>query len=134
MEALQIITLSARTDQRGRVFSLPAAALSFLDGIIAETHLAEILPGYIRGNHWHDNRWEVMLIVGDDNWQFYWSDTPDDTPQCREFAAGESVAILIPPYTPHAVKNTGLSSLWITAISNASYDGVTIDTYNHELI
>jgi oxalate decarboxylase/phosphoglucose isomerase-like protein (cupin superfamily) len=134
METIEIIHLSPRSDQRGRVFSLPAAAIAFLDGIIAETHMAEVLPGFIRGNHWHDNRWEVILATGQDSWQFYWSEGPEDTPQCRDFAEGEAVAILIPPYTPHAIKNTGVRPLWVTAIANGSYDGVTTDTYAAELI
>ena len=131
--SLEIITMAARQDERGSAFALPQGAVDFLDGIIAEAHLAEILPGHIRGNHWHNNRWEVVVASCQDSWSFAWAESEGQPVQFRTFTAGEAVTIMIPPFVPHAMKNTGSEPLWITAISNGKYDGETQDTFSIEL-
>ncbi len=134
LNEIEIISLAAREDQRGRAYSIPQAGIDFLDGIIADTHLAEIKPGSVRGNHWHNNRWEVLLFNCSDSCTFAWADSPEGHPQTRDFAAGDCIAVLLPPFTPHAIKNTGSDVLWITSMANSRYDGQTQDTFPVELL
>ena len=134
LNEIEIIQMAARVDQRGSCYAIPQAGIDFLDGIVADTHLAEILPGFVRGNHWHNNRWEVIMVHCEDCCRFAWANSPEGECQVREFAAGDSVAILLPPFTPHAIHNTGSKPLWTTSMSNSKYDGHTQDTFAVELL
>ena len=133
MTELQIIELPVRADQRGRSIAVPDQAFEFLSGV-AETHMAELLSGAVRGNHWHDNRNEVMVVRADNKWQLAWAADKDSPVQTKCFEAGQFVAILIPRLTCHAIKNVGAKPIWVSAIADGKYDGVTPDTYPIELL
>ncbi len=134
MNEIEIIRLAAREDDRGVCYSIPQAGIDFLDGIIADTHLAEIKPGSVRGNHWHNNRWEVLMFHCPESCCFAWTDEPEGQVQTRDYTAGDCVAVLIPPFAVHAIKNTGNSPMWLTSIANSRYLGQTQDTFKVEIL
>ncbi len=113
---------------------IPEEAFEFLDGAM-EMHITELKSGAVRGNHWHDNRNEVMVVQADSQWQFAWSEDKDTPPaETLSFAACEFAAILIPRLTCHAIRNCGEKPIWVAAIADGKYDGITPDTYARILL
>ena len=50
-----------RGAERGASFSFPQEIFDFL-GNVDEVHMAEIVPGAVRGNHYHRSKKEVLVI------------------------------------------------------------------------
>lgn len=118
---IQISPLTDYGDQRGFSFTIPAEALQFLDGV-EDIHIAAILPGAIRGNHFHQRRREILVLnyVGD--WSFHWDEGPNTLAQHREFQGSGAVLITILPGASHAVRNDGAQTLTLMAASSEPYD------------
>ena len=133
MPEIEVIKMDYCEDNRGRSMSIPAKAFDFL-GDVVETHISEIKSETVRGNHWHDNRNEVMIVQGLDAFEFAWSSDNNSPREIMRFDAGSFVTILIPRLVCHAIKNCGQSPIWVTAISDGKYDGVTPDTYSMDLL
>ena len=133
MADVKIIEMIGRCDERGRSMAIPEEAFEFLGGVV-EMHIAELVPGAVRGNHWHDNRNEVLVVQGEDKFQFAWAKDKGMPGKVLSFDAGSFVAILIPQMVCHGIKNCGDRPIWVTAIADGSYDGVTPDTYAKNLI
>ena len=129
---VQIIDLADTGDQRGSSFTIPTPALEFV-GTVRDLHVAEILPGTIRGNHYHLRRLEAIVIYYKDAWTFHWDEGLDDsqsgdaqaTPppaHHRDFAGAGAAVILVTPGCSHAVANRGSQSITILGISSEGYD------------
>jgi dTDP-4-dehydrorhamnose 3,5-epimerase-like enzyme len=118
---VQISQLADHGDQRGFSFTLPAEALQFLDGV-EDIHIAAILPGAIRGNHFHQRRREILVFNYADEWSFHWDDGPNTLTQHRSFQGTGAVLITILPGASHAVRNDGAQTLTLMAASSEPYD------------
>ncbi|HLI85854.1 MAG TPA: hypothetical protein VKV17_18215 [Bryobacteraceae bacterium] len=66
----EIKRLADRGDMRGSSYTPGHNWHAFLD-TIADLHVATVLPGKIRGNHFHQRKREIILIVHTDRWSFY---------------------------------------------------------------
>ena len=129
---LQILELADTGDHRGSSFTIPTPAIEFV-GAIRDLHLAEILPGTIRGNHYHLRRMEAIIVYYQDAWTFHWDEgSPESSsseaqagappPQQRDFTGVGAAVILVTPGCSHAVANRGHHSITILGISSEAYD------------
>lgn len=121
---VSIHQLENRGDHRGDAFPIPEHVLRFL-GRVAEAHVVTIRPGMVRGNHYHANRDELMVIMYSGGWRLAWQHAPNDGIQTRDFEGRGSVAVCIPAGVTHAVKNTGGRDVTLSSFSNDDSDDVT---------
>jgi len=118
---IQISELGNNGDVRGFSFTTPPAALDFL-GRVADMHLASIVPGAVRGNHYHVRKREVVVTLPGAAWSLHWDGGEGTTAQHRTFDGGSAVLVLVSPGTSHAVRNDGTAPLWLVASSSDAYD------------
>ncbi len=64
---LRIIKLNDSGDTRGYSFTVPAEVLKFLSRI-RDVHVASMVAGAVRGNHFHLRRREAIVIVHHGEW------------------------------------------------------------------
>jgi len=85
-------------------------------------HIACILPGHTRGNHYHVLRVELIVVVHFDRFSMYWDCGADTEPSSRSFEGEGAVAIAIPKHSSHAIVNDGDEPLWLAATSDGPYN------------
>ena len=112
-------------DHRGDHFLILQETLTFLGGIDT-MHIADILPGSIRGNHYHVDQKESVIVLHKDTWTLGWAAPESNTVKSREFTGSGAVSIEIGSHVAHALSNTGTKSLTIIALSDGmkKRDGV----------
>ena len=120
-------------DQRGLSFSVPAAYLEFI-GAPRDIHVASIRPGRVRGNHYHVERKELILVVAGDKWSLHFDTGEGTAVSVRTFAGGTAVAIAMPPHCAHALRNEGLESLWLFAATDGPYDPARPDAFPRRVV
>src|ERR1700729_751163 len=108
---LVITQLPDSSDERGVSFSLPAETMAELT--VRDVHLAAIHPGYVRGNHYHAEKTELITVVYSDNWSLHWDTGPGTSINSRDFSGCGAVSILFPLLWSHAVKNDGAQDIWL---------------------
>ena len=118
---LQISELGNLGDIRGFSFTLPSAALDFLKRV-SDLHLASIVPGAVRGNHYHLRRREAIVVLPGPAWSLHWDEGEGMPPQHRSFPGSGAMLVLVSPDSSHAVRNDGNGLLWIVACSSETYD------------
>ena len=59
---LHIVELQNIGDDRGSYFRIPLELLSSIPAI-KDIHFAEMAPGTVRGNHYHESHCEVLFIA-----------------------------------------------------------------------
>jgi hypothetical protein len=118
---IPIEELDASTDSRGLSFSILAAHLDKI-GSARDIHIGEILPGRIRGNHYHVNRGEVIAVIHKDRWSLHWDTGHGTDVHSKSFVGSGAVAIAPPKNWSHAIRNDGAVPMWIIAISDRAFD------------
>ena len=113
--------LADHGDARGYSFTLPEAALRFL-GRVADVHFSSLLPGAVRGNHYHLRRREAILVSALSPWSWHWDEDATTGPQSRAFAGGPLCLILVSPGASHAIRNDGDGTIRLVALSSEPYD------------
>jgi oxalate decarboxylase/phosphoglucose isomerase-like protein (cupin superfamily) len=89
---------------------------------VEDAHLATIVPGAIRGNHYHVLRREAILVLYADSWTLH-HDNGEGTPAVRRTFEGRGAALLdVDPLCGHAIENTGARELVLIGCSNGPYD------------
>lgn len=123
---IEIIPLTDSGDQRGASFSIGGEWVNFL-GQAVDCHISTITPGQTRGNHYHERKREVIIIVHRDRWTMCWDTGSGTTPQRREFSGAGAVMIKTSPGASHAVVNNGKEDLHLFALCNQFYDPINPD-------
>ena len=118
---IRITELANHGDQRGFSFTIPGEALQFLVRV-EDIHIASILPGSIRGNHFHQRRREVLVLTYASAWSFHWDEGVDTPPKRRNFQGTGAALITIHPGASHAVRNDSDQLLTLMAASSELYD------------
>ena len=122
--------LTPYTDRRGESYTLPSAALEYLNAV-RETHVATIIPGGTRGNHAHPHHRETLVVLCVDDWWLLW-ESPDGTRHEEEIEGPGAVVIRIDAGVPHAVRNAGAGPLVIVSMSDRAGQDPG-DTVRHAL-
>ena len=118
---VQIKQLTNNGDTRGLSFSAPTDALAFVERM-SDVHLASIKPGAVRGNHYHLRRREAIVVLPGSRWSLHWDEGDHESAQHQDFEGDRAVLVLVGPGASHAVRNDGVSELWLVAISSETYD------------
>jgi dTDP-4-dehydrorhamnose 3,5-epimerase-like enzyme len=118
---IRISELPNTGDLRGFSFTAPAEALDFV-GRLSDIHLASTAPGAIRGNHYHLRRREAIVLLPGTPWSLHWDEGEDTPAQHRTFDGRNAVLVLVSPGASHAVRNDGVTPLWLVACSSEPYD------------
>lgn len=132
-DLIKITHLANRGDQRGDSFLVPIESLSFISPVI-DIHLATIISGSYRGNHYHKLHREILLLVYTDTWSFHWDGGPKTQTKRETFSGSGTVMIEIEPHAAHAVRNDGVQNLYIFALSNLAFDHDQPDQYERNVL
>lgn len=133
MQYIEIITLENYGDVRGALYNIPDRDLQFLDKI-QNIHFGRISPGSIRGNHYHYQSKEMLIILYSDIWTLAWAKKDSDEIFNKEFTGSGSVLIKVNEGIAHSVKNTGQVDLEIIALSNRIFSKEKSDTVSKTLL
>jgi dTDP-4-dehydrorhamnose 3,5-epimerase-like enzyme len=86
---------------------------------IKNVHLSSINPGQVRGNHYHKEYREWLLVAGE-SVIFSWRD--EDGIGQKEIRSGDYFLFELEPGISHAIKNTGNTLAFLGAAANAVHD------------
>jgi dTDP-4-dehydrorhamnose 3,5-epimerase-like enzyme len=120
-------------DERGESYSVPLGYLELL-GAPKDVHVASIRPGHVRGNHYHVERHELIMVLPHDAWSLHWDAGADTQVSTRVFQEVRAVAIAIPTYCSHAIRNDGQTLLWLIAASDGLYDPASPDVHRRVVV
>lgn len=113
-------------DQRGLAFAVPEKAHAALGGV-GDVHLMTVRPGAVRGNHFHERKCEVLVVLHQDEWELHWSD-PGGAPQRQTFRGAGGVSLTVQPGVAHAIRNTGAADLVVAGLSPLPFDADNPDS------
>ncbi len=125
---LRITVLPDTGDQRGASFSVGADWARFLRNV-GDTHITTLLPGHVRGNHYHANKKEILMVLFQDAWQLSWDCGADTAVSATPFSGAGAILVEVDPLAAHAVVNTGTSPLWIVGLSDQPFDSRNPDIH-----
>lgn len=110
------------TDERGWGVN-PLQALNITGGIPGNLHIVSLKPGAVRGNHYHSNATEWILVFGG-NVSIVWRS--GQTNAVTQISAGKSKPALfeIPADIEHAVYNDSGDIVYLAVF----YDALQPDT------
>ena len=130
---IEIKKLENNGDKRGALYNISDTDMKFLDKV-KNTHFGRISPGSIRGNHYHHQTKEMLIITYSDRWTLAWSEKDSTDVFKRKFAGSGAVLIKINEKTAHSVKNNGDKDLEIIALSNRIFPKENPDIFYRDLL
>jgi dTDP-4-dehydrorhamnose 3,5-epimerase-like enzyme len=133
MQHIEIIKLENYGDIRGALYNISDSDMQFLDKI-KNIHFGKICPGSIRGNHYHHQSKEMLIISYLDTWTLAWAKKDSDEISIKEFIGSGAVLIKVNEGVVHSVKNNGDKDLEIIALSNRIFSKENPDTYSKILL
>ena len=132
-QLIRIVRLPDTGDTRGSSFVPPPECLEFIDSI-RDMHIATILPGAVRGNHYHRQHREVVVVVHSDRWSFHWDSGPGSAIRTEECLGAGAVMLAIEPLAAHAIRNDGAAELYVIGFSNVAYDIRMPDSHRRPVV
>jgi len=133
MQHIEIIKLENYGDIRGALYNISDSDMQFLDKI-KNIHFGKICPGSIRGNHYHHQSKEMLIISYLDTWTLAWAKKDSDEISIKEFIGSGAALIKVNEGVVHSVKNNGDKDLEIIALSNRIFSKENPDTYSKILL
>ncbi|MBL9166306.1 MAG: cupin domain-containing protein [Verrucomicrobiales bacterium] len=122
-------TLKCFADARGLVLEpLGPAELP----LQKNAHLVLTAPGGVRGNHYHRQGTEVMVLIGPALVRL--RDGHSGEVRDVKVAPAEVVRFFLPPGVAHAIQNTGDQPLVILSFSDCAHDPQSPDVVREVLI
>lgn len=119
--AVRFMKLPDNGDTRGFSYKASKEALAFSQKIV-DLHITSIVPGAIRGNHFHSGRNEVIYVIYQSKWQLVYDEGENSEVKNHEITGSGCIEITVSANCAHAIKNTGRKDLLILAASNGEYD------------
>jgi dTDP-4-dehydrorhamnose 3,5-epimerase-like enzyme len=130
--AVSIVELVDSSDARGSSFSPDAAWLE--DGFaLRDLHVVTVLPGKVRGNHFHAERREILVVQYADRWTLFWDSGADTDVQTKQFEGQGSAVLEVAPNAAHAIRNDGERVLHVVGLSDAWYDPTAPDAFPRQV-
>jgi len=133
MRPLEFRWIENCADSRGDSYYIPSEAIDFV-GAIDEIHVATIVPGAIRGNHYHTGRRECIFLIFSDSWRLAWIPLGAKDIATQDFEGRGAVLIQVQPNVVHAVKNIGKNLIHLASFSNKRHDPRNPDTFREVLL
>jgi dTDP-4-dehydrorhamnose 3,5-epimerase-like enzyme len=129
---LKVTILYDSGDDRGSSF--PAPDECFAGGFtVRNVHLSTLLPGYVRGNHFHVARHEALMVMSADRWSLHWDSGIGSPVEARSFDGPGAVVIHVPPHASHAIRNDGSAPLHIIGLADGPYDPDAPDAFPRQV-
>jgi len=125
MQDIEITALENYGDIRGALYNIPDTDMQFLDKI-QNIHFGKIHPNSIRGNHYHHQSKEMLIIGYLDTWTLAWAKKDSAEISKKLIKVNEGIV--------HSVKNNGDKDLEIIALSNRIFSKENPDTFNRGLL
>ena len=133
MRDIEIKAIENYGDTRGALYNISDDELKFLDKI-QNIHFGKIRPNSIRGNHYHRQSKEMLIISYSDAWTLAWAEKDSAQIFTKEFAGFGAVMIKINDGIVHALKNNGDKDLELIALSNIRFSKKNTDAFSRILI
>lgn len=130
---MQLRVLADGGDERGSSFALPATWLQAVDGPV-DVHLSTLVPKAVRGNHFHRDRRELLIVVHQDAWSLHWDTGEGTAVHSRTFEGSGAVLVEVEPLASHAVRNDGGADLLITGLCDRAYDPAAPDAWHRNVV
>lgn len=132
-DLVQFVSLRSGGDVRGESYAPDGDWSGFLRGV-EDFHVMTILPGHVRGNHYHTRRREILIVTYCDRWSFHWDNGEGTSLQQREFHGKGAVLVRISPDSSHAVRNDGAAELYIAALADGCFDPAAPDSVPRKVV
>jgi oxalate decarboxylase/phosphoglucose isomerase-like protein (cupin superfamily) len=100
----------------------PMAPMGMPFGALGDLHVVSIKPGKVRGNHYHPESTEWVLIFGGEA-RLIWRDLDDKTAHETIVAGSETTLYRIPPKIEHAVINEDSHDIYLISFSDTQKRG-----------
>jgi dTDP-4-dehydrorhamnose 3,5-epimerase-like enzyme len=97
----------------------PFKAFNISDTAFLDLHVVSLKPGHIRGNHYHADVTEWMLICGGAV-RFLWKAVEEKRVHEVMIRDEEPALLEIPPLVEHAVKNEGEHEIYLIVMNSCS--------------
>lgn len=94
-----------------------------------DVHITTLVPGAVRGEHYHRDRRELLIVLHRGPWSLPWDCGEGTEIQRRDFTGGGAVLIEVAPLAAHAVRNDGPTDLSIVGLSDGAFDPAAPDAY-----
>ncbi len=125
---LSFTELKDAGDARGSSFSVPVNWLADAFSL-RDVHITTIRPGHTRGNHYHEVREEIFVILFSDRWSLHWDSGKDTAIVSCDFDGAGAVIVKIPPRVSHAIRNDGNELLRMVGLTDHIYDASAPDVF-----
>jgi hypothetical protein len=103
---IKIIHLNHKNDKRGNSYTVPRDWNKSI-GSVKELHVLTLRPGFTHGNHFHMNKFEVIMVMYWDEWTFHWDSGVDTKVEKQSFSEEGTVMIEVKSLISHAILNGG---------------------------
>jgi dTDP-4-dehydrorhamnose 3,5-epimerase-like enzyme len=133
MQDIEIKTIENYGDARGDLYNISDADLQFLDRI-QNIHFGKIHPNFVRGNHYHRQTKEMLIVSYSDAWTLAWAKQDTARISTQEFIGSGAVLIKINKGVAHALKNSGDEDLTLIALSSKRFSRENADAFTRILI
>jgi len=133
MKPLEFHSINYQGDQRGDSYSIPQEAIDFV-GRIDEIHVATILPGAIRGNHYHGAKKEATVLLFSDTCRLAWKTLDAEEPMQQDFDGKDAIIFKVQPAVVHAIKNIGRLPITLVSFSDKRHDPHNPDTIRQVIL
>ncbi len=128
----EVIPTEVISDQRGWVVE-PITDEDLADGRIKNVHLVSLERGAVRGNHYHTERTEFALIIGQ-RCQFLAIDNETNEQEQINKDNPQPLLLKIPPRISHAFKNVGDGTIYLLCYSDQRLDRDDPDVVENKIL
>ena len=132
MGIVQVKEIEFYEDDRGWCIR-PISDDDIKDGIISDIHMVSMKPGTIRGNHYHVNKTEHILIIGS-TCRVLVVDNNTKEREEKILENNEKDLFVIPPGVTHAIENIGNDASYLFCFSHVKDGLKDSDVVNNKII
>ena len=132
MGIVQVKEIEFYEDDRGWCIR-PISDDDIKDGIISDIHMVSMKPGAIRGNHYHVNKTEHILIIGS-TCRVLVVDNNTKEREGKILENNEKDLFVIPPGVTHAIENIGNDASYLFCFSHVKDGLKDSDVVNNKII
>ncbi len=132
MGIIQVKEIEFYQDDRGWCIR-PISDDDIEKSIISDIHMVSMKPGAIRGNHYHVNKTENILIIGS-ACRLLAVDNNTKEKEEKILENNEKTLFVIPPDVTHAIENIGNEISYLLCFSNVKDSSTNCDVINNKII
>ncbi len=132
MRIIQTKEIEFYQDDRGWCIR-PITDDEIQNGIISDIHMVSMKPGAVRGNHYHVNKTENILVIGS-ACRLLVVDNKTKEKEEKILENNEKELFVIPPDVTHAIENIGNDVSYLFCFSHVKGGLKSRDVINNKII